>query len=224
MCLSVCELRTRAVIIGAYRSERGRRRGARAGLVVSDRSWNWGGHVVVVVMVCGVGVVMSHPDSYGQSFTQPENIFHSRNTVHPIKLSINYFNPQIKDSTQCLIWPAHLVKLCGRADTVLVARSKSNCQHVGATVDFMRYWSTPQSSSLTSANAKINTTKWPIHPAVRGEFSLSKSSVNSGCHTLYWLNSPLEVNLLLVSLCYINKTWCVIWSVYLSSLHMICYD
>lgn len=58
----------------------------------------------------GGGVVMSHPDSYGQSLTQPENIFHTLNTAHPIKLSINYFNPQIKDSTKCLMFicSAHL--------------------------------------------------------------------------------------------------------------------
>lgn len=70
----------------------------------------------MVVVVCGVGDVMSHPDSYGQSLTQPENIFHTRNTVHPIKLSINYFNPQIKDSTKCLICSVHLVIFCGPTD------------------------------------------------------------------------------------------------------------
>lgn len=50
------------------------------------------------------GCVMAHPDSYGQSHTQPEKIFHTPNFFHPIKLSINYFNPQIKDSKKCLMF------------------------------------------------------------------------------------------------------------------------
>lgn len=52
----------------------------------------------------GWGSVMAHPDSYGQSHTQPEKIFHAPNFFHPIKLSINYFNPQIKDSIKCLMF------------------------------------------------------------------------------------------------------------------------
>lgn len=47
---------------------------------------------------------MSHPDSYGHSLTQPEKIFHTLNSFHSIKLSINYFNLQIKDSVKCLMF------------------------------------------------------------------------------------------------------------------------
>lgn len=47
---------------------------------------------------------MSHPDSYGHGLTQPEKIFHTLNSFHSIKLSINYFNLQIKDSAKCLMF------------------------------------------------------------------------------------------------------------------------
>lgn len=138
MC--VCELRMKAVIIGAYHPERGRRRGARAGLGgrLTGAAVEWGGGG-------GRGVVMSHPDSYGQSLTQPENIFHTLNTVHPIKLSINYFNPQIKDSTKCLMFicSVHLFMFSGtcRGERVSVRRvcfalSPSNCQSSGTRVNF----------------------------------------------------------------------------------------
>lgn len=66
---------------------------------------------------------MTHPDSYGQSLTQPENIFHTLNTVHPIKLSINYLNPQIKDSTKCLMFicSVHLVIFSGTCSGLMQA-------------------------------------------------------------------------------------------------------
>lgn len=47
---------------------------------------------------------MSHPESYGHSLTQPEKIFHTLNSFHSIKLSINYFNLQIKDGATCLMF------------------------------------------------------------------------------------------------------------------------
>lgn len=147
-CVCVCELWTRAVIIGAYRPERGRRRGARARLRASDRSWSWMG---------GWGDVMSHPDSYGQSHTQPENIFHTLNSVHPIKLSINYFNPQIKDSTKCLMFICWYSLEPAQTDWhVRFAFSISNCQHIGMIVDFTTQGNTGRPETSCKIQSQYN--------------------------------------------------------------------
>lgn len=74
--------------MGLIAPERGRRRGARGGIE--------GGACPELKHRVG--------ECNGSSrFSQPEKIFHAANCSDPIKLSINYFNPQIKDSTKCLM-------------------------------------------------------------------------------------------------------------------------
>lgn len=176
VCASVCELWTRAVIIGAYRPERGRRRGARAGLGASDWSWSWMGGG-------WVGGVMSHPDSYRQSHTQPENIFHTLNLVHPIKLSINCFNPQIKDSTKCLMF------ICWCSLEPAPGRDRLPptcpvCQHIGVIVDFAnKILADPWKFIPDLCKSKVNTTKCVIRPAL-AEFVVTQWSTEVGMHTL----------------------------------------
>lgn len=152
MCVCECELWTRAVIIGAYRPERGRRRGARAGLGTSDR--------------CRGGL-MTHPDSNGQSHTQPEKIFHTPNFFHSIKLSINYFNPQIKDSTKRLMFIRWYSLEPGwrQAPTVwfdLYIQLPTHWNDSGLDYQMANLWK----FFPDLCNSKVNTTNWPIHPAL----------------------------------------------------------
>lgn len=71
-----------------------------------ERCQGWTGDVCPELVLNGgrVGYGMSHPDSYGHSHTQLEKIFHTLKSFHSIKLSINYFNPQIKDNAKCLMF------------------------------------------------------------------------------------------------------------------------